>query len=78
MPFTLYYVNAHYKPEHKPAANVSGFGMLCETMEQAIEERDRIKNLFKVESVTIDEKTFRGTSKWLGSIATSSSLCPLS
>lgn len=64
MPFTLYYVNAHYKQDHKPAANVNGFGLICETMEQAIQERDRIQNLFKVESVTIDEKTFGGTSKW--------------
>jgi hypothetical protein len=64
MPFTLSYVNAHYKQDHKPAANVNGFGLICETMEQAIQERDRIQNLFKVESVTIDEKTFGGTSKW--------------
>ena len=64
MPFTLYYVNAHYKQEHKPAANVSGFGMICETMDQAIQERARIQELFKVESVTIDEKTFGGSSKW--------------
>ena len=60
MPFTLYYVNAYYKQEFISADTISGFGMICETMEQAIQERDRIQNLFKVESVTIDEKTFGG------------------
>jgi len=63
MPFTLYYLDATYKRSEAPA-NVVGCGMICTSMDQALEERERIKNLFKVESVTITEKTFGGSCKW--------------
>jgi hypothetical protein len=63
MPFTLYYLDATYKRNEAPS-NVVGCGMVCTSMSQALEERERIQNLFKVESVTITEKTFGGSCKW--------------
>lgn len=55
MAFTLYIVDAVY---HQPVGNVTGFGVVCDSLAEAQQEAERIMRNFKVEGVKITPNTY--------------------